>query len=494
MSMRPWKSGIVGAVLVLTVFTAWLPAAGPALPRILAVGDSITEGGTTFHNYRYTLWEMLLAGGHAVEFVGSRSSDTRGGPLRHEGYGGKNAEFVASILKTSFPRNPADILLIHSGHNHEAHEKPVAGIVAAHESMIRTARETNPRVTVLVAQVIPSGKLPKYSYIPELNQSLARMVKKWDRPESRVIAVDMAAGFDWRTDTIDDRVHPNQQGAAKMAARWHEALLKVLPPRDPVAMPEKVKYKQAGPAELKLHIFRPAKNRNQQAAPAIVFFFGGGWKHGTPVQFYPECRHFAQLGFVAISAEYRISSVHGTTPFDAVADGKSAIRWIRSHAADLGVDPDRIVGAGASAGGQVAAAAALVTGLDDPRDKPAVSPRPDALLLWYPVIDNGPDGYGPPEVKARYKEFSPFHQDLEKAPPTLILLGTRDAYLSTKRAGEFQNAMRAAGRQCEVKWFEGAVHPIYPYRLGDSPLRKVALDAADAFLIRHGIIGRGNKR
>ena len=138
--------------------------------------------------------------------------------------------------------------------------------------------------------------------------------------------------------------------------------------------------------------------------------------------------------------------------------------------------------------------AKIPTHLSRIRRSKVIPPRPDALLLWYPVIDNGPDGYGPPEVKARYKEFSPFHQNLEKAPPTLILLGTRDAYLSTKRAGEFQNAMRAAGRQCEVKWFEGAVHPIYPYRLGDSPLRKVALDAADAFLIRHGIIARGNKR
>ena len=60
--------------------------------------------------------------------------------------------------------------------------------------------------------------------------------------------------------------------------------------------------------------------------PAIVFFFGGGWTTGTPIQFYPECAHFAAKGFVAISADYRIASVNRTTPFESVADGKSAIR------------------------------------------------------------------------------------------------------------------------------------------------------------------------
>ena len=102
------------------------------------------------------------------------------------------------------------------------------GIVGATESMIKAFREVNPRVTVLVAEVIPSGKLPKYAYLPELNQALRKLAGRLDAPSQRVIAVDQAAGFDWRTDTIDDKVHPNETGAEKMAARWFEALAGVL--------------------------------------------------------------------------------------------------------------------------------------------------------------------------------------------------------------------------------------------------------------------------
>ena len=55
-----------------------------------------------------------------------------------------------------------------------------------------------------------------------------------------------------------------------------------------------------------------------------------------------------------------------------------------------------------------------------------MSSKPDLLLLWYAVVDNGPDGYGPPEMKARFREISPLHNLTSKAPPTLCLLGTRD--------------------------------------------------------------------
>jgi len=76
----------------------------------------------------------------------------------------------------------------------------------------------------LVAQVIPSGKLPKYEYIPELNVELAKLPARLTTKESPVIGVNMVAGFDWRTDTIGDHVHPNSLGAEKMATKWFEAL------------------------------------------------------------------------------------------------------------------------------------------------------------------------------------------------------------------------------------------------------------------------------
>ena len=66
--------------------------------------------------------------------------------------------------------------------------------------------------------------MPKYSYIPELNLALAALAKELDRPEQRVVSVDLATGFDVATDTIADRVHPNARGAEKIAQRWADAL------------------------------------------------------------------------------------------------------------------------------------------------------------------------------------------------------------------------------------------------------------------------------
>lgn len=210
------------------VLAADAGAAGPAW-RIMPVGDSITEGGATFSCYRGPLLRLLTNAGFRVEFTGSRGA----GELRHEGYGGRNAEFLASVIGKSFREHPADIVLIHAGHNHFVEEKPVAGIVAATEAMIRSVREANPKVVVLVARVIPSGKLPKYAYIPELNEALAKMAARLNAPGQPVVAVDQAAGFDWRADTIADHVHPNAQGADKMAARWFETLKPILKASSP---------------------------------------------------------------------------------------------------------------------------------------------------------------------------------------------------------------------------------------------------------------------
>ena len=204
---------------------------------------------------------------------------------------------------------------------------------------------------------------------------------------------------------------------------------------------------------------------------------------GTPIQFYRECAHFAEEGFVAISADYRIESVEHTTPFESVSDGKSAFRWIRAHARQLHIDPDRIVGAGASAGGQVAAAAATVKGLDDPHDDLTLSPRPNALVLWYAVIDNGPGGYGYNRIKDRYPEISPLHNIDSQTPPTLFFLGTKDSLIPVPTAANFKARIDKAGGRCELKLFENAPHGFGDYRKGDNQLRRDCIAAADEFLL-----------
>ncbi len=243
----------------------------------------------------------------------------------------------------------------------------------------------------------------------------------------------------------------------------------------------KIPYKKTPQGELSLHVFYP-KGGASAGRPAIVFFFAGGWNNGTPEQFYRECEYFAERGWVAISAEYRIRSRHHTTPFESVADGKSAMRWIRSHAASLGVDPDRIVAAGASAGGHIAAATAALPGLDDPSDDLSVSPRPRALFLLYPVIDNGPGGFGAKEIGERFREFSPMHNITPSFPPAIMFLGTNDRYIPVATGREFQSRIRAAGGSCDLVLIEGAGHPIYSYKEEHPPHRDTILEQAYAFL------------
>lgn len=216
------SSRVLRIASLLSMLLAQLAATenAPRVPRIMPVGDSITEGGASFSCYRPLLAEKLRAAGIAFVFVGSRGPES----LRHEGYGGKNVEFLAQNVPAHFAAHPADIVLLHAGHNHFVEEKPVPGMIAATERLIASFRSTNPQVIVLLAQVIPAGKLPKYSYLPELNAAIAQLAAKLHRPAQPVVLVDQATGFDWRTDTIADLVHPNAAGAAKMAQRWFAAL------------------------------------------------------------------------------------------------------------------------------------------------------------------------------------------------------------------------------------------------------------------------------
>lgn len=190
---------------------------------IMTLGDSITAGSNDFSVYRPLLAKKLEAAGLQVRFVGTQHTAGEPEGMRHEGYGGKPVEYLADNFERLYRANPADVILLHAGHNHFAEEQPVAGILAATEKIITTARTINPTVIILVAQVIPAGKLPKYSYIPELNKELPRLAAELD-----VVLVDQATGFDWTSDTVADKVHPNARGAEKMASRWFETLAPLL--------------------------------------------------------------------------------------------------------------------------------------------------------------------------------------------------------------------------------------------------------------------------
>ena len=141
-----------------------------------------------------------------------------------------------------------------------------------------------------------------------------------------------------------------------------------------------------GDTQLKLYVFEPEDWKPTDKRPAIVCFFGGGWTGGTPRQFLPQCKYLATRGMVAIAADYRVASRNHVKAVDCVRDAKSAIRYVRKNAARLGVDPQRIVAAGGSAGGHLAAACGTIAGFDEPNEDAGVSSRPNAMLLFNPAV------------------------------------------------------------------------------------------------------------
>ena len=160
----------------------------------------------------------------------------------------------------------------------------------------------------------------------------------------------------------------------------------------PAAEPATRIYKKAGERELKLTIVNPPDWKAQDQRPALVFFHGGGWVGGGPTQFTQHSDYLATRGMVCIQVEYRlIAKGDQGPPIDCVHDAKSAMRWVRGHAAELGIDPHRIAAGGGSAGGHLAAFVGMVDGLDDPQDDLKISPKANALVLFNPVFDNGPD-------------------------------------------------------------------------------------------------------
>jgi acetyl esterase/lipase len=264
--------------------------------------------------------------------------------------------------------------------------------------------------------------------------------------------------------------------------------------KKPPALPQPSKvevYKkverQGQEYSLKLHIFNPPNHDLKSKTPCIVMFHGGGWSNGEPSLYFKACQRYASFGMVAISAEYSIKNVHQGHPFDSVTDGRSALRWVRKHAQELGVNPDMIAAGGSSAGGQVAAAAAFLSAFDDKGDDLSISPKPNALVLTSPVFDNGPSGYGHSRVKERWKEFSPVHNLAKGAPPTLISMGDSEpTYLKVEVAKDFQKKMKELGSQCELLIFKGMEHG---KRTPEHS--KQIQEASDQFLISLGYFKAG---
>ena len=246
-------------------------------------------------------------------------------------------------------------------------------------------------------------------------------------------------------------------------------------------------YKAVDGGKLKLFVFNPDGHKASDKRPAIVFFFGGGWKTGTPEQFYRHCKYLASRGMVAFSAEYRLTSKRQNTPRECLMDSKSAVRWIRTHAKELGVDPSRIAAGGGSAGGHLAAATGTTKGFEEEGEDLNISSRPDALVLFNPVFDNGPGGYGHSRVAEYWKEFSPLHNISETTPPTVIFLGTKDILVPVETAQKYKLLMKKKGRRCDLHLYEGEKHGFFNFKKNRKMYTQTVIDM-DRFLASLGYL------
>jgi len=222
--------------------------------------------------------------------------------------------------------------------------------------------------------------------------------------------------------------------------------------RNLAAIAEKVLYKKTPQEDLYLYLLRP-KNSSGKALPAIVYFTGGGWVNGDVYGQIPNPAWFRDHGIIGIEADYRVKSRHGTSPLECIQDAKSAIRFVRAHAKELGIDRNKIIAAGGSAGGHIAACT-FIDGGDTEGEDTTISSKPNALVLHNPVLG---EGFGLEFFKI-HPEFSPIANIKRGWPPTIISNGTKDKTTPFEVAEKFTKLMKAVGNSCELIPVKDADH------------------------------------
>lgn len=241
-------------------------------------------------------------------------------------------------------------------------------------------------------------------------------------------------------------------------------------------------YKDDNGTPRQMEIYFPEDHDPEKASvPGIIMFHGGGWGGGNRSQFRYLCNYFASRGLVAATASYELAPKNkadktweGSRKRPCVIDAKSAIRWYKQNASELGIDPDRIIGGGGSAGGHICLVATNNKTLNDPNDDTSVDTSVVAYLLFNPAVNanEGPD-----------KEVDPLTHIGNDLPPTIAFWGTKDKWL--KGWEPFHADLKKRGIETVEVWHaEGQTHAFF----NKQPWLDVTITEADRFLNRLGLI------
>ncbi len=244
-------------------------------------------------------------------------------------------------------------------------------------------------------------------------------------------------------------------------------------------------YKETEEAPLKAHVFYPAGHSESDRRTVVGFFSAGIWDNALTSQFAPHCLHFRERGAVAVIFEYRELSKHGVTPLEAIADGRSALRWLRLNHEDLGIAPDRIVASGASGGAHLCLCAAMLGDGDEPGEPAEVSCRPDAMALFSPAVDTtrrkGLGSHLFPDPK-KADETSPSKNIAEGLPPSIVFLGLLDRLVSPDSVLRFVKRMKRKKNRCDLHTFPREGHSFFNFNV-DMGSFEATLNEMDRFLV-----------
>ena len=233
--------------------------------------------------------------------------------------------------------------------------------------------------------------------------------------------------------------------------------------------PEKILYKSIDSTDLFLHVYRPKSFDKSKVYNCIIFFHGGAWNTGNYKHFQRQSQYFASRGLIAMTVDYRIRSKHNITPFESMEDAKSAIRFVRQNSKILSVNPNMIAAGGGSAGGHLAASSANIDKFDNKNENLKISSRPNALVLFNPIVDTSPGSFGYNSFMNKTKidlpfppiEGSPLHNISKDSPPTIIFVGTEDNLIPIKTMEDYNHKMKKVGSICKVVFYDGAEHSFF---------------------------------
>lgn len=244
-------------------------------------------------------------------------------------------------------------------------------------------------------------------------------------------------------------------------------------------------YKTVSHRDLSLYIFCPEESRDLR--PAILFFNGGSFNKGphTPAQFQHQAHYFSSIGLVAICVDYRNGHDEGFVPEQAICDVKSAVRWVRDNHDVLGVDPNRIIICGASAGGYISVSSIMFPEIDD--EENITDHVPDALIVYAGGMDaiDIMNRLFPERVEIA-ESMSPIHHIRACLPSTLWMCGTKD--ILYEQNIDFTNRMRASGNEIEWITYEGMEHGFFNYGKHDNIYFDRTMKDMESFLRGGGYI------